>query len=609
MQAFKGVPQECTSPTMKIRFWGTRGSIAKPGQATVRYGGNTSCVELRTAGGTLIVIDCGTGAHGLGQHLVSEGHGGRRGHILISHTHWDHIQGIPFFQPLFGNGHEWDIYGPKGLSTSLRETLAGQMEHSYFPVALDQFAATIRYHDLVEGSFTIGDVKVTTRYLNHPALTIGYRLEADGAVLVYCCDHGKGAIVGHDQRYADFVSGADLVIHDAQYTASEYPSKIGWGHSTGEYAVHICRESAVKAVALTHHDPLRDDLAVDRILADMRRLVSESGSALEVIGAAEGECIELAGSAKTATPTAAAGFLATAVIEPVALDRPVVIWVQDAELRSLLEQAVAEEGMSVEGVTDEPALLRAIRALQPAVAVVQHHPPATDGIAIIQAIRRSEAAGAVQVPVAVVATEEDIAQRGSEIPTDWLVKPFSLSYARAKIRAWALRTASRWIRAKIPPDESRRLGDLRDLAILDTQREARFDRLTRLASATFNVPIALVSLVDRDRQWFKSCFGLEATETSRDMAFCAHVVHQREDLVVADTLMDARFAENPLVTGGPRIRFYAGVPLILSGGSCIGTFCLIDVRPHLLDEAQMTLLHDLRDLACEEIEHGRASVS
>jgi GAF domain-containing protein len=119
----------------------------------------------------------------------------------------------------------------------------------------------------------------------------------------------------------------------------------------------------------------------------------------------------------------------------------------------------------------------------------------------------------------------------------------------------------------------------------------------------------VVSLVDRDRQWFKSCFGLETSETPRDMAFCSHVVLQREDLVVADTLMDSRFAENPLVVSGPRIRFYAGVPLILSGGSCIGTFCLIDVRPHLLDQAQMTLLHDLRDLAREEIEHGRASAS
>lgn len=599
---------------MKIRFWGTRGSIAKPGPGTARYGGNTSCVEVRTDSGTLIVIDGGTGVHGLGQHLVSSDGGGRRGHLLISHTHWDHIQGIPFFQPLFVKGSEWDIYGPMGLSTSLRETLAGQMEHAYFPVALDQFGATVRYHDLVEGVLQIDDVKISTRYLNHPALTLGYRIEADAAALVYCCDHepnapglasGQGAIVGHDQRLADFLSGADLVIHDAQYTAEEYPSKIGWGHSTAEYAVHVCCSSAVRAVALTHHDPLRDDLAVDRILAEMRKRVSDSGSSLEVIAAAEGEYISVKGQPSGPARPASASFLATATVDPISLGRPVVLCVQDAQIRDLLQQAVAEEGMSTEIVADEAALLRAVRALQPAVVVVQHHPPATDGIAITHAIRRSEPAGSVQVPVAVVVTEEDIADRGSDIPTDWLVKPFSLSYARAKIRAWAFRTASRWVRAKVPPDERRRLGDLRDLGILDTQREERFDRLTRLACATFSVPIAMVSLVDRDRQWFKSCCGLDVTETSRDLAFCAHVVQQRSDLVVSDTLADARFAENPLVIGGPRIRFYAGVPIILESGSCIGTFCLVDARPHLLDAAQMTLLHDLRDLALEEILRGR----
>src|SRR5262245_63015578 len=120
---------------------------------------------------------------------MSGGAKGLRGHILISHTHWDHIQGIPFFAPLFVPGNQWDIYGPKGLDKSLRETLAGQMQYTYFPVTPDQFGATIHYHDLVEGTFDIDDIKITTHYLNHPALTLGYRLEADGVTIVYCSDH------------------------------------------------------------------------------------------------------------------------------------------------------------------------------------------------------------------------------------------------------------------------------------------------------------------------------------------------------------------------------------------------------------------------------------
>ena len=170
---------------MRIKFWGTRGSFAKPGATTLRYGGNTSCVEVRSDAGTLIVVDCGTGGHELGLDLVSRQSVPLHGQMLISHTHWDHIQGIPFFAPFFNPHNVWRIYGPKGLSQSLRATLAGQMEHSYFPIALSQFAATIHYHDLVEGAFSIDDVSILTRYLNHPALTLGYRLEVDGASIAY----------------------------------------------------------------------------------------------------------------------------------------------------------------------------------------------------------------------------------------------------------------------------------------------------------------------------------------------------------------------------------------------------------------------------------------
>src|SRR5215470_14020020 len=140
---------------MQIRFWGTRGSLAKPGSTTLHYGGNTSCVEVWTADGTLIVLDCGTGAHGLGMALAAGAKQPLHGHLMITHTHWDHIQGFPFFGPLFVPGNEWDIYAPGGLGQQLEKTLAGQMEYTYFPVTLAQLGATIRYHDLVEGSFML----------------------------------------------------------------------------------------------------------------------------------------------------------------------------------------------------------------------------------------------------------------------------------------------------------------------------------------------------------------------------------------------------------------------------------------------------------------------
>jgi phosphoribosyl 1,2-cyclic phosphodiesterase len=250
---------------MWVQFWGTRGSIATPGANTARYGGNTSCIEVRSARGTLVVIDCGTGGRALARKLMTN-NAGRHGTILISHTHWDHIQGIPFFDPLYVPGNEWDVYGPKGLRESVREVLSGQMQYMYFPVSLEQCSANIRYHDLVEGSFAVDDIRVSAQYLNHPTLTLGYRLQVDGATLVYACDHepysrllglGEGRIAGEDLRHADFMQGADLLIHDAQYTAQEYLEKMGWGHSPVEYVLRLAEQAVVKRVALTHHDPRR----------------------------------------------------------------------------------------------------------------------------------------------------------------------------------------------------------------------------------------------------------------------------------------------------------------------------------------------------------------
>src|SRR3990172_3790004 len=301
---------------MRIRFWGTRGSLAKPGPSTIRYGGNTSCVEVRAADGMLIILDCGTGAHDLGRNLVASGVHPIRGHFLITHTHWDHIQGFPFFAPLFTEGNEWDVYAPQGLGQRLEATLAGQMEYAYFPVTLGQLGATLRYHELTEGTFDLGTVQVTARYLNHPGLALGYRLESGGVVMVYATDHEPHSrhppetadptqaapVHREDQRHVQFLACADLVIHDAQYTLEEYPSKLTWGHSPAELAVDFALAAGVKRLALFHHDPLRDDAAVDHLVVSCRRRAAVGK--LDVFAAAEGQMIELA-EREAAAPRAA----------------------------------------------------------------------------------------------------------------------------------------------------------------------------------------------------------------------------------------------------------------------------------------------------------------
>jgi phosphoribosyl 1,2-cyclic phosphodiesterase/CheY-like chemotaxis protein len=592
---------------VRVQFWGTRGSIAKPGPGTARYGGNTSCIEVRSARETLVVVDCGTGGHSLGQKLMSGGVKGLRGHILISHTHWDHIQGIPFFAPLFVTGNHWDIYGPKGLDQSLRETLAGQMQYTYFPVTPDQFGATIHYHDLVEGTFNIDDIKITTHYLNHPALTLGYRLEADGATIVYCSDHephsrslasGHGDIAGQDLRHAEFINGADLLIHDAQYTAAEYPSKIGWGHSSAEYAVKLAQRAQVKKLALTHHDPLRDDDAVDRMVAGIRAGLRTAASPLQVFAAVEGEIVEIQPSCSKPAERSVAQFSAAAPIKPALLERSVLLGVADPSMAAVLSEAIGAEGIRFNFFSAIDEARKLISKDRPSLVILEHDEARVDGMANCRAIRQIKDQ---ETPVVMVAAQEDTGAGAATGVSDWLIKPFTSSYARTKIRAWVLRTECRWIRAPVPDDEERRIASLRELKILDTEPEERFDRITRLAAALFHVPMAIISLVDEDRQWFKSCIGLNAKETPRDAAFCAHVVYSREPIVVSDAFQDVRFADNPVVTNEPRIRFYAGYPLMLDDGSCIGTLCLLDTRPRTLDGPDLERLHDLADLALREI--------
>jgi phosphoribosyl 1,2-cyclic phosphodiesterase len=292
--------------------------------------------------------------HGLGLKLLSGGGRSLAGHILISHTLWDHIQGVPFFAPFFVPGNKWDIYGPKGLNQSLRDTLAGQMQHTYFPITPDEFGASIRYHDLLEGTFEIDDIKVTTQYLNHPALTLGYRLEADGATVVYCCDHepfsrdvaeGHREFFGLDRQHADFIEDADLLIHDAQYTAAEYPSKVGWGHSSIEFVVKLAQHTKAKHVVLTHHDPLRTDEALDGIVEKVRDGLKANHSTVLVSAATEGEAIDVKSSSAHVCRSSGEDFSAMTSVKPALTHRSVLIKVADVKLATALGEAVLAEGL------------------------------------------------------------------------------------------------------------------------------------------------------------------------------------------------------------------------------------------------------------------------
>ena len=437
---------------MRIRFWGTRGSIPKPGPATVRYGGNTSCVEVR-AEGTLIVLDCGTGAHELGQQIVAANPGPMRGRLLISHTHWDHIQGFPFFAPLFVPGSEWDVYAPRQLGRTLAEILGGQMHRTYFPVPLGELAATIRYHELTEGMFDLDGIRVTTRYLNHPAPALGYRLEANGVVLVYATDHephsrhhpdvrGEGERVHReDSRHIEFLAGADLVIHDSMYTLEEYPGRISWGHTPAEWAVDFAVAAHARRLALFHHDPSRTDRALDDLLALCRKRLP-AANAPEVFAAAEGQYLVVV---RPGLPVTAAGPpLLSATAERGSLARKTTILVadDDADVMAVIVETLEPEGYRVLTATDGDAALQIARDERPDIVVLDWMMPGRDGLAVCRAIRQDADPSVAEMPVVLITGRvdaEDTAAGFDAGVTDYLTKPFKPTHLLARLQSWLLR--------------------------------------------------------------------------------------------------------------------------------------------------------------------------
>jgi len=449
-----------------VRFWGTRGSIASPGEHTTRYGGNTSCVEVRAQDGTVIVLDCGTGARELGLHLVRTMPSPMRLHLFIGHTHWDHIQGFPFFVPAFLPGAELNVYAPLGFQQSLEEAMSGQMEYSYFPVKLRDLRSRIHFTELEEGFFRVGDVLVETQYLNHTAPTIAYRMTSGGATVAYVTDHEpfwapEDGILNHpgDQRHIAFMRGADLVIHDAQYTQEEYTNRLGWGHSTIEYATDVALAAGVKRLALFHHDPGHDDPAMGRLEAQAQARVTASGGVLDVFAAREGLELSVSGSNRV-VPVAEISALRRRLI---AGARVLVVTPDDAEVTAI-EEALAEDGMVALPVPDMHAALTRGTEHLPDLAIVDTRLPPRDGADLVPALRSRM--GRANFPVILLAERPEIAalHRPEIGATDYLARPYSPPMLRARVRAWLARTlvAFNETPAAVVSDEAVAIEDARD---------------------------------------------------------------------------------------------------------------------------------------------------
>jgi phosphoribosyl 1,2-cyclic phosphodiesterase/ActR/RegA family two-component response regulator len=291
-------------PGTRVKFWGVRGSIPVPGSSTVGFGGNTSCVEVR-ADGEIIILDAGSGMRELGIALEEEfGAQPIRCTLLISHTHWDHIQGLPFFLPAYHRKNSLRVLGYEGARASLAAVLAGQMETSFFPVSLRDMPSSISIEELKEMDFTIGKVKVQARFVNHPGICVGYRLTTTNGTIAYFPDNEPYEVLKLSQGKSDsearafaadarsklveFLHRTDILIIDAQYTDDEYAAKVGWGHGSLSSAVSLAVDAEVRKLFLFHHDPNHDDKMVENMVEAAHMLAMESGRPIEVEAAREG---------------------------------------------------------------------------------------------------------------------------------------------------------------------------------------------------------------------------------------------------------------------------------------------------------------------------------
>jgi phosphoribosyl 1,2-cyclic phosphodiesterase len=271
-----------------------RGSIPTPGRGTVRYGGNTTCVEVRIDD-DIIILDAGTGLRLLGRSLLAEfGKQPLNLTLLISHTHWDHIQGLPFFAPLYDARCRLRILGGEGARKGLVAALTGQMESTYFPVPFSKLPSNIEIEELREFNFAVGNTLVRAQRANHPGFCVGYRLfSPDGLICFFPDTEPRPG--GDDREMIDFIRDADVLILDSQYSRTEYRRHTGWGHGCVEESVNLALQADVKKLVLFHHDPNHDDQMVDDFVRHARALVRKQHGKLRIEAAREGMVIRLGG--------------------------------------------------------------------------------------------------------------------------------------------------------------------------------------------------------------------------------------------------------------------------------------------------------------------------
>lgn len=284
-----------------VTFWGTRGSIPTPGAHTARYGGNTSCVAVSGAPDQLVILDAGSGIRLLGRELSRVATAPMQLDILLSHTHWDHIQGLPFFQPLNTKGNSVRIYGSAQAGVPLEEILDRQMDPVVFPVPLKALAADLTITEVQHGSFEIDGFKVEAFRLRHPGSTLGYKLVpvSGGRPMAYLTDNELGSGGSYDvppdwrEQLVRFLRGVDTLIHDGMYPESIIEARAGWGHSTPQQAIALAGEAGCRRLVLFHHEPEHDDAAIDALLVAARSFAATHAPGLVVDAAMEGMALTL----------------------------------------------------------------------------------------------------------------------------------------------------------------------------------------------------------------------------------------------------------------------------------------------------------------------------